>query len=65
VDSWEKARATALSWLESVGNPALQLGKIRRIHRLHLVSIIGAEPPHRLLHQIAVGVDDGRVVVLN
>lgn len=65
VDSWEKARATALSWLESVGDPALQLGKIRRIHRLYLVSIIGAEPPHRLLHQIAVGVDDGRVVVLN
>jgi len=65
VDSWEKARATALSWLESVGNPALQLGKIRRVHRLYLVSIIGAEAPHRLLHQIAVGVDDGRVVVLN
>ena len=65
IDSWEKAQAVALSWLETVGDPALRPGKIRRILRVYLVSIVGDEPPHPLLHQIAVGVDDGRVVVLN
>ena len=65
VDSWEKAHATALSWLESVGNPSLEVGKIRQIYHVYLVSIIGTQPPKALVHQVAVGVDDGRVVVLH
>jgi pyruvate/2-oxoglutarate dehydrogenase complex dihydrolipoamide acyltransferase (E2) component len=64
VDSWEKARATVLSWLESVGDPSLEVGKIRQIHQVYVVSIIGNQPPKALAHQVAVGVDDGRVVVL-
>lgn len=64
VDTWEKARAVAASWLESVSDPALMLGKIRRIHGLYLISIVGAERPHPLRHQVSVGVDDGQVLVL-
>ena len=64
VDTWEKAHATVLSWLESVGDPSLEVGKIRQIYHVYLVSIIGTQPPKALLHQVAVGVDDGRVVVL-
>lgn len=64
VDSWEKARATVLSWLESVGDSSLEVGKIRQIYHVYLVSIIATQPPKALVHQVAVGVDDGRVVVL-
>ncbi len=64
VDTSEKARAVAASWLESVGDPALRLGKIRRIHDVYVISIVGAKPPHPLLHQVSVAVDDGRVLVL-
>lgn len=65
VDTWDKARAVALSWLESVGDPSLRLGKIWRIQRIYLVSIVRADWSRALRHQISVGVDDGRVVVLN
>ena len=65
VDTWDKARAITLTWLESLGDPALRLGKIRRVHRVYLVSIVADAPPHGLLHQIAIGVDDGRIRVLN
>ncbi|MGE5154320.1 MAG: hypothetical protein ACM3ST_09915, partial [Bdellovibrio bacteriovorus] len=64
VDTWEKARAVAASWLESVGDPVLRLGKIRRIHDVYVISIVGASPPHTLRHQVSVAVDDGRVLVL-
>jgi hypothetical protein len=65
VDGWGEARAVAQSWLDSVKDPTLRLGKVRRIFQVYLVSIVDASPPHRLRHQIAVSVEDGRVVVLN
>ncbi len=65
VEGWGEVRAVAQSWLDSVKDPTLQLGKVRRIFRVYLVSIVDASPPHRLRHQIAISVEDGRVVVLN
>ena len=65
IDTWGKAQAVAASWLESVGDSGLQVGKIREIFRIYLVSIVETEPPNALRHQISIGVEDGRVVVLN
>ena len=65
VDGWAEVRAVAQSWLDSVNDPTLRLGKARRIFRVYLVSIVDERPPHRLRHQIAVSVEDGRIVVLN
>jgi hypothetical protein len=65
IDTWGKAQAVAASWLKSVGDSGLRVGKIREIFRVYLVSIVDAEPPNALRHQISIGVDDGRVVVLN
>lgn len=65
IDTWSEAKALSLSWLASVEDSTLAVGKIREIHRVYLVSIIDADPPHALRHQIAIGVEDGRVVVLN
>jgi hypothetical protein len=51
--------------LDSVHAPNAAVGKIRRIHRIFIVSIVDASPPYRLQRQIGIRVGDGRVVVLN
>jgi hypothetical protein len=65
VDSWDEARALAQSWIDSTGGRGLQVGKIRRIHRVYLVSVVAAAAPRPLVHQLAVRVADGRVLVLD
>lgn len=65
VDSWEKAKEVAASWLESVDDPNLRLGNVRRIHRVYLINVLGSSPPYPLRHQLAIRVDDGRVLVLD
>lgn len=65
VDKWREARRIAEAWLEVFGNDELDVGKIRKVLRVYLVSIVEAAPPHNLRHQIAINTSDGRVVVLN
>jgi hypothetical protein len=65
IDTWKEARTVAASWLESVGDASLRLGKVREVLRVYLVSIVDDAPPHALRHQISIRVDDGRVVVLH
>ncbi|MEA3276046.1 MAG: hypothetical protein U9Q81_12285 [Pseudomonadota bacterium] len=65
VDRWGEARAIASFWLDSVSDGEFSVGRIRRIFRVYVVSIVDSRPPHRLQHQIAINVGDGRVVVLN
>jgi hypothetical protein len=65
VDNWRKARAVATSWLDAYGDDQLRLGKLRRVLRVYVVSIVERMRPAALRHQLAIGVDDGRVVVLN
>jgi hypothetical protein len=65
VDRWGQAKEIAESWLSSVGSQALTVGRVRRILRIYVVSIVDSNPPHRLRNQIAIDAADGRVVVLN
>ena len=65
VDVWSEAKIIADAWLSSVDGAGLTVGRIRRIFRVFLVSIVDARPPHELRHQIAINAEDGRVVVLN
>ena len=65
VDVWSEAKAVAESWLSSVDGAGLSVGRIRRIFRVFVVSIVDARPPHELRHQIAINAEDARVVVLN
>ncbi len=65
VDAWSEAKVVAESWLSSVDGAGLSVGRIRRLFRVFVVSIVDARPPHELRHQIAVNAADGRVVVLN
>ena len=65
VDKWSEARRIAEAWLKVFGNDELHVGKIRKVLRVYLVSIVESGPPHSLRHQIAINTSDGRVVVLN
>ena len=65
VDNWRKARAVANAWLDAYGDDKLRLGKLRRVLRVYVVSIVERMRPAALRHQLSIGVDDGRVVVLN
>lgn len=65
VDSWEEATAIAQSWLETQPLENAAVGRIRKILRVHLVSIVNATRPHRLRHQIAIRNRDGAVIVLD
>lgn len=65
VDRWREAHIVATSWLDALGDDTLQLGRLRRVFRVYVVSIVERGHPFALRHQISVGVDDGRVIVLN
>jgi hypothetical protein len=64
VEGWKAARTVARSWLETTGDETLGLGKIRRVLKVYLVTIVDTNRSAVLRHQIAIGVDDGRVTVL-
>jgi hypothetical protein len=65
VDQWREVKRIAGSWLNVFGDGEMVVGKIRKVLRVYVVSIVERDPPHRLRHQIAVNAADGRVVVLN
>ena len=65
VNNWQEAYDISVAWLESQPDYGASVGRIRRLFRVHLVSIVSKEPPHRLLQQIAIRNRDGAVIVLN
>jgi hypothetical protein len=64
VQKQADALARAEEWLARTGKTGLAVGAVRRIHQVFLVSIVGDSPPHRLQNQLAIRVEDGRVVPL-
>jgi len=65
VDSWQEAYAVSQSWLDKQQSYQATVGKIRKIFRIYLVSIVSEQAPHTLLQQIAIRSSDGAVIVLN
>lgn len=65
VDHWKEAASIARSWLETQPFENLTVGRIRKVLRVHLVSIVNDTKPHRLRHQIAIRNRDGAVIVLD
>jgi hypothetical protein len=65
IDDWAEANSIANAWLKSADNKTLAIGKIRKILRVYLVSIVTNEAPFVLQHQIAIRQSDGHVIVLN
>lgn len=65
IDEWREAKSIAKAWVESIGKKGLAIGKIRRILRVYLISIVQDETPYALQYQIAIRQSDGHVIVLN
>jgi len=65
IDEWTEAKSIAKAWVESIGANDLAVGKIRKILRVYLISIVQDETPYALKHQIAIRQSDGHVIVLN
>jgi hypothetical protein len=65
VNRWVDARAIADAWVAEHGDGRLRVGKIRQVHRVYLVSIVGVDAPNQVIHQIAITGGNGHVVVLN
>ncbi len=64
VDSWQKARRLAEAWLAENGDTHLQPGRIRRVNRLYIVSLVDDSPPYRLRRQLVIYIPDGRVLAI-
>ena len=65
LDQESDVRRIVRTWLDVFGRGEMTAGRIRKVLRVYVVSIVDRDPPHRLRHQIAVNAEDGRVVVLN
>ncbi len=65
VDNWQEAYAISQSWLDRQTPYQATVGKIRKVLRIYLVSIVSENAPHTLLQQIAIRSSDGAVIVLN
>lgn len=65
VDSWQEARDISQSWLDKQAQYQASIGKIRKIFRVYLVSIVSDKAPYSLLQQIAIRSSDGAVIILN
>jgi len=65
VDSDAEAGTIAAIWLEQTGLEGMAVGRVRKVLRVYLVSIVTEDPPFRLQHQLAVKVEDGTVIVLD
>ncbi|MDJ0807459.1 MAG: hypothetical protein QNJ78_11570 [Gammaproteobacteria bacterium] len=65
VDQWQEAHSLAQGWLDRMQLETLSVGRIRKVLGVYLVSLVRQAPPHRLAHQLAIRVTDGRVIQLN
>ena len=65
VNSWQEAYDISSAWLASQSEFDATVGRIRKILRVYVVSIVTAEEPYTLLQQIAIRTSDGAVIVLN
>lgn len=64
VDQWTEAKALAQGWLNETGLSDLQVGKIRKVLGVYLISLVDRSPPFHLRHQLAIIATDGRVILL-
>lgn len=68
IDSWEKAHQAAQYWLQQVenkaGNQGLLVGKIRKILRVYIISIVEDKKPFNLVYQVAVVGHNGDIIRL-
>ncbi|MEW8693339.1 MAG: hypothetical protein AB2535_20070 [Candidatus Thiodiazotropha endolucinida] len=62
LDEWSEVNELTKQWIDATKEPGLQVGKIRKINRVYLVSVVGDSEPYRLKYQLAIRVSDGGVI---
>jgi len=65
VDNQPEAYIIAQDWLDKQPPFNAQIGRIRKILKVHVVSIVSDKAPYTLVQQIAIRNSDGSVIVLN
>ncbi len=65
VDSWSKAHSLARAWVKKHQLTNVTVGRIRKILRIYLVSLVTLSSPHRLVHQLAIRSKDGHLILLD
>ena len=65
VDSQHEAYIIARDWLQKQPPYNAEVGRIRKILKIHVVSIVSDKAPYTLVQQIAIRNSDGSVIVLN
>ncbi|GEM_PF-2170993 len=65
VDSWQEAHDIAHEWLKKESIAESMVGKIRKIFNVYIISIVSAQVPYKLMHQIAIKNTNGAVIILN
>lgn len=64
VDTWQEARELTEHWVRASGEQGLMPGKIRKVNRIYVSSVVSDTPPHVLRHQLVIRQDDGRVFLI-
>ncbi|MCU7944709.1 MAG: hypothetical protein KZQ87_18730 [Candidatus Thiodiazotropha sp. (ex Cardiolucina cf. quadrata)] len=62
LDEWSEVHELTKRWIDATKESGLQVGKIRKINRVYLVSVVGVSEPYRLKYQLAIRVSDGGVI---
>ncbi|MEW8605795.1 MAG: hypothetical protein AB2594_13805 [Candidatus Thiodiazotropha sp.] len=64
IDEWSEVHDLATKWIDASGEAGLLVGRIRKVQRVYLVSMVGDTEPYRLKHQLAIRESDGGVILL-
>ncbi|MET0005738.1 MAG: hypothetical protein ABW087_19190 [Candidatus Thiodiazotropha sp.] len=62
LDEWSEVHELTKRWIDTTQESGLQVGRIRKINRVYLVSVVGDSEPYRLKYQLAIRVSDGGVI---
>ena len=65
VTEWAQAHKIAQQWLDHHSTEGLLVGKIRKVLKIYLVSIVADSKPFGLAHQVAIRTQDGQLVVIH
>ncbi|MES9886481.1 MAG: hypothetical protein ABW140_06680, partial [Candidatus Sedimenticola sp. 6PFRAG1] len=59
IDSWSKAHQISTAWLKLSGFNGVSVGRIRKVNKIYIVSIVASESPHGLRNQLIIRTTDG------
>lgn len=64
IDEWSEVTKLARDYIQLLGLQDLQVGRVRKVLRIYLISLVEEVAPYRLVHQLAVRASDGKAMLL-